>query len=99
MSKNGNENRRIALKTDGNLPILSGKDAAIGRGRITAALGIDEKLCIADIPVDSLQISGISLPFAERNARIVDKQLMAPAKTTQSLEKASHRFVEIAITL
>lgn len=58
---------------------MPGKDTAIGRGRIAAALGVDQKLGIADIPIDALQVSRIALPFAERYTRVVDKQLMAPA--------------------
>lgn len=63
-----------------NPPILSGKNAAIGRGRVAATLGVDQKLCIADIPIDALQVSRIALPFAVGYARIVDKQLMAPGR-------------------
>lgn len=62
------------------LPILPGKDTTIGRGRIAAALRVNQKLRIADIPIDALQVSRIALPFAERNARVVDKQLMAPRR-------------------
>lgn len=59
-------------------PVLPGKDTAIGRGRIAAALRVDQKLRIANVPIDALQVSRIALPFAEGNARVVDKQLMAP---------------------
>lgn len=59
---------------------MPGKDTTIGRGRIAAALRVNQKLRIADIPIDALQVSRIALPFAERNARVVDKQLMAPGR-------------------
>jgi len=57
---------------------LPGEYTAIGRGRIATALWVNQKLGIAHIPVDRVEVPRITLPFAERDARIVDKQLMAP---------------------
>lgn len=77
------EDKRERLIKDYS-PVLPGKDTAIGRGRIAAALRVDQKLSIADVPIDALQVSRIALPFAERNSRVVDKQLMAPGERRET---------------
>lgn len=66
-------------------PVLPGKDSAVGRRGIATAFRIDQKLGVAHIPVDRVQVPRIALPVAERDARVVDKQLMAPVEDREEL--------------